>query len=142
MSNLLFRVSVLAGLTGILLGIAMGIRQDFSLMPVHAHLNLAGFVTLFLAALYYRAVPEAAASVTSRLHSIVAIVGAILFPAGIACVTLGDHERFFPVAVFGAITVLAGMLLFAVVVFRTTAPQALSRHVSIRPGITSRIGSS
>jgi hypothetical protein len=56
----LFRLSVTIGLTGMALGIFMGIRQDFVLAPAHAHLNLVGFVTLFLSALYYRVFPQAA----------------------------------------------------------------------------------
>jgi hypothetical protein len=47
----LFRVSVSLALVGIVLGIVMGIQQDFTLMPAHAHLNLLGFVTMFLSAL-------------------------------------------------------------------------------------------
>ena len=65
----LFRISVSLGLIGIILGIVMGIRQDFVLMPAHAHLNLLGFVTMFLSALYYRAVPEAAASGLARYQA-------------------------------------------------------------------------
>jgi hypothetical protein len=61
MTRSLFRTSVCLGLSGMIVGIVMGIRQDFTLVPVHAHLNLLGFVTMFLSALYYRVVPEAAA---------------------------------------------------------------------------------
>ncbi len=115
----LFRISVSLGLIGIVLGIVMGIRQDFVLMPVHAHLNLLGFVTMFLSALYYRVVPEAAASGLARYQAIVSVAGAVVFPIGIACVLLGGHDRFESVVVAGALTVLLGMALFAVIVFRT-----------------------
>jgi hypothetical protein len=84
MVNVLFRVSVTLGLIGMALGIAMGIRQEFSLAPAHAHLNLLGFVALFLAALYYRVVPQAAATMLAKVHAVTAIVGAIVFPIGIA----------------------------------------------------------
>src|SRR5262250_2759004 len=90
MVSWLFRVSVLLGLFGMALGIVMGIRQDFALAPAHAHLNLLGFVALFLAGLYYRVVPEAAASILAKVHAVAAIVGALLFPVGIASVLLGD----------------------------------------------------
>ena len=116
----LFRISVSLGLIGIVLGIVMGIRQDFALMPAHAHLNLLGFVTLFLSALYYRVVPEAAAGTLARYQAIVSVAGAVVFPIGIACVLLGGHDRFEPVVVAGALTVLLGMVLFAVIVFRTS----------------------
>ena len=123
MTKSLFRISVSLGLIGILLGIVMGIRQDFVLMPAHAHLNLLGFVTMFLSALYYRVVPEAAASGLARYQAIVSVAGAVVFPIGIACVLLGGHERFEPVVIAGALTVLLGMALFAVIVFRTCGQQ-------------------
>jgi uncharacterized membrane protein len=119
----LFRISISLGLIGIILGIVMGIRQDFVLMPAHAHLNLLGFVTMFLSALYYRVVPEAAASGLARYQAIVSVAGAVVFPIGIACVLLGGHDRFEPVVIAGALTVLLGMALFAVIVFRTCGQQ-------------------
>jgi len=120
MVSWLFRVSVLLGLFGMALGIVMGIRQDFALAPAHAHLNLLGFVALFLAGLYYRVVPEAAASILAKVHAVAAIVGALLFPVGIASVLLGDHARFMPIVLTGAVIVFIGMLLFVIIVFRTS----------------------
>jgi hypothetical protein len=119
MINSLFRVSVSIGLLGMAFGIFMGIKQDFALAPAHAHLNLLGFVTMFLSALYYRAFPTAAASRLARYQAVVSVVGAILFPAGIASVLLGGHDRFEPLVVGGALTVFVGMLLFAMIVYRT-----------------------
>jgi drug/metabolite transporter (DMT)-like permease len=120
----LFRVSISLGLAGMAFGIVMGIRHDFSLAPAHAHLNLLGFVAMFLSALYYRAVPEAAASRLAAVQAVVSVVGAIVFPVGIACVVLGGHERFEPVVVAGALTVFLGMVLFAVIVYRTSGSGA------------------
>jgi hypothetical protein len=94
------------------------IKSLFRIMPAHAHLNLLGFVTMFMSALYYRAVPEAAQSRLARYQAIASVVGALLFPIGIACVLLGGHDRFEPVVVAGALTVLLGMALFAVIVFQ------------------------
>jgi hypothetical protein len=115
----LFRLSVTIGLTGMALGIFMGIRQDFALAPAHAHLNLVGFVTLFLSALYYRAFPHAAASRLAPWQAIISALGAILFPVGIAGVLIDGHDRFEPVVVAGALTVFLGMVLFAIIVYRT-----------------------
>jgi hypothetical protein len=122
----LFRISVSLGLLGMALGIVMGIRQDFMLAPAHAHLNLLGFVTLFLSALYYRVVPEAAGNGLARYQAAISVAGAVMFPIGIACVLLGGHDRFEPVVVAGALTVLLGMALFVVIVYRTAGvPSAL-----------------
>ena len=99
----LFRISVSLGLIGMALGIFMGIKKDFVLVPAHAHLNLLGFVTMFLSALYYRVHPQAAASRLARYQAIISVAGVILFPIGIACVILGGHERFEPLVVSGAL---------------------------------------
>jgi hypothetical protein len=120
MVNVLFRVSVTLGLIGMALGIAMGIRLEFSLAPAHAHLNLLGFVALFLAALYYRVAPEAAATMLAKVHAVTAIVGAIVFPIGIAGVLTYGHERFEPVVIVGALIVFSSMAQFAFIVFRTS----------------------
>jgi hypothetical protein len=117
-SNLL-RVSVVLIVIGMVLGIAMGIAQDFRLAPAHAHLNLVGYVALFLAGLYYQAVPKAAASALATAW--IAVVGAVVFPLGIAAVLLGGPS-YEVCAVIGALIALAGMVLFAIVVFRNGAP--------------------
>ena len=69
MVNSLLRVSVVLGLAGMAMGIVMGIKQDFLLVPAHTHLNLLGFVTLFLSGLYYRVVPEAGASTIAKVQN-------------------------------------------------------------------------
>lgn len=121
MVNSLLRVSVVLGLAGIAMGIVMGIKQDFSLVPAHTHLNLLGFVTLFLSGLYYRVVPEAGASTIAKVQAAIAVVGAIVFPIGIASVILGGHDKFEPFVVAGALIVFVGMALFAFIVFRTSS---------------------
>lgn len=80
----MMRVSVVVLLLGMLAGIAIGIRQDFTLMSAHAHLDLVGGVLLFLFGLYYRLVPAAGTTWLAKLQGSLHIVGAIVFPAGIA----------------------------------------------------------
>ena len=121
MIRTLIGIRVSLGLIGIGLGILMGIRHDFMLVQAHAHLNLLGFVTMFLSALYYRAVPQAAGSKLARLQAIVSVVGAAAFPAGIACVVLGGRDHAGAIVVAGAVTVLLSMALFAAIVLRTRA---------------------
>jgi hypothetical protein len=120
-SNLL-RVSVVIILFGMIMGMAMGMAQDFRLMPAHAHLNLIGFVSLFLAGLYYQAVPQAAASKLATWQAWIAVIGAIVFPIGICIVLLnGPHYEIYPIV--GSLVAFTGMLLFAIIVFRHGAPQ-------------------
>jgi hypothetical protein len=43
------RIAALYLIVGVTMGIVMGIRQQFSLAPVHAHVNLLGWATLVFA---------------------------------------------------------------------------------------------
>ena len=69
-----------------LAGSAMGIQQNFTLGPAHAHLNLVGGVLLFLFGLYYRLVPAARTTTLAKVQGWLHMIAAILFPAGVALV--------------------------------------------------------
>jgi hypothetical protein len=120
-STLLLRTSVVLLLVGLVLGIVMGIRQDFALAPAHAHLNLVGFVVMFAVGLYYRVVPAAGEGLLAKIQATLHIVGAIMFPLGIAAVLTWGPDRFEFLAIGGALIVFAAVALFAWIVFRTTA---------------------
>ena len=117
--SLMMRVSVVVLLAGMLAGIAMGIRQDFTLQPAHAHLNLVGGVLLFLFGMYYRLFPAAAADKLAKLQGWLHIVGGILFPAGVAVVVL-KGPAFIALPIMGSLVVVVATALFALIVFRTS----------------------
>lgn len=62
------KLAVLYLILGISLGIAMGASQNFTLRPVHAHINLLGWTTMALAGLIYSVFPQAGESRLARLH--------------------------------------------------------------------------
>jgi hypothetical protein len=115
-SNLL-RVSVVFIIIGMLLGIGMGMAQNFQLAPAHAHFNLLGFVSLFLAGLYYHLAPNAAGTRLAGIQAWIAVVGAVVFPIGIGIVVLAGPQ-YEVIPILGSFVVLAGMILFAMIVFR------------------------
>ena len=117
--SLMMCVSVVVLLVGMLGGIVMGIEQDFALAPAHTHLNLIGGVMLFLFGLYYRLVPAAGTSRLAKVQGWLHIVGAILFPAGVAIVIL-KGASFISAPIIGSLIVTAAMALFAVIVFQTS----------------------
>jgi len=112
-------VSVVILLVGMVAGIVMGIREDFALAPAHAHLNLVGGVLLFLFGLYYRLVPAAGTSTLAKAQGWLHIIGAILFPVGVAIVVL-KGTSFIAAPIVGSLIVVAAMALFTVIVFRTS----------------------
>ena len=116
--SLMMCVATLLLLVGMLAGIAMGIQQDFTLAPAHAHLNLVGGLLLFVFGLYYRLMPAAGSTTLAKLQGSLHIVGAIVFPAGIALVLL-KGTTFIAAPIVGSLIVVAATALFAVIVFRS-----------------------
>jgi hypothetical protein len=103
--SLMMCLSVVVLLVGMLAGMVMGIQQNFTLAPAHAHLNLIGGVLLFLFGLYYRLVPAAGTTTLAKVQGWLHMIGAILFPAGVAIVLLkGSSFEAAPIA--GAVIVV------------------------------------
>jgi hypothetical protein len=124
-STLLLRVSIILLLAGLCLGIGMAMKQDFRLVGTHAHLNLVGFVVMFLAGLYYRIVPGAEMLGLAKAHAVLHIIAAIILPIGIAALTLYG-PTYEIIAIIGSLIFLLAIILFAVVIYRTSGKIALS----------------
>jgi phosphotransferase system glucose/maltose/N-acetylglucosamine-specific IIC component len=105
---------VVLGIIGMILGIGMGIREDFTLVPVHSHLNLVGWVSLVLFGLCYRA-GIAKADRWARAHFWIAATAAILFPVGIYIAATWEQPG---LAIFGSLLALLSMILFLINVIR------------------------
>ena len=103
---LLATVLLICGAT---LGIVMGAREDFQLVPVHAHLNLAGWASLALFGLTYRAYPQLASTHLARYHFIVSATASVLLPIGIGFAVLRNSPG---LAIFSSILWLLGVLMF------------------------------
>lgn len=111
-------VGVLSVLVGMVWGIQMSATQDHGLSPAHGHLNLIGWVSMTLFALYYHVVPGAAQSRLAMIHFAVSVVGLIVLVPGIAIVLSGGTES---LAKIGSMITVAAMLLFLAVVLRNRA---------------------
>lgn len=96
---------------GALLGIVMGAREDFQLVPVHAHLNLAGWASLALFGLTYRAYPVLAARKVAAFHFVISSTGSVLLPIGIGLAVLKAQPT---LAIVASIVWFVGVLLFLV----------------------------
>lgn len=116
-SSLSFKTAAIFAIAGTTVGIIMAASHDHSVMPAHAHLNLLGWVSLFLIGVYYRLNPELDASRAALLQVGVWIFGTIVLTIGVAVLHLG-YAAGEPVAVIGSLTILTDMLVFAVLLFR------------------------
>ncbi len=112
-----FVAGIAFALIGMSLGTYMGMAQNFAYAPVHAHINLVGFVTLFLFGLYYRAEPGNAAGRLPQSQFLCAVAGAILLPIGILGAITG-RETMDLAVIPGTLLTLASMALFLAIVLR------------------------
>ncbi|MDC7676182.1 hypothetical protein [Asticcacaulis machinosus] len=110
------RSAIVFGLIGMSLGIFMAASHDHTLSPVHAHINLIGWVGLFLAGMFYKTHPSAVGKLAT-VHFFVAIIGLIIIAPGIAGAILALPWGA-PVAGIGSIITLIAFILFAIGVFR------------------------
>ena len=120
MTHWFLRLATLYGVVGIGLGLYMSATNDFAWHPVHAHLNLLGWVTLALFGLFYRSHPHAAAGKLATAHfwlfvpaHFVQMATPWLFFAGKTSVE--------PLLAASSFVVGAGFLCFTGVVWRTSA---------------------
>jgi hypothetical protein len=113
-----FLLASVTALVGMSLGIYMGLAHDHSLMPVHAHLNLLGWVTMFLMGLYYKT-HERALGRLATLQVTASVAGYVSMMAGLATLISTGRESAMPLVIVGSLLVWLGMLAFIVIVWRT-----------------------
>lgn len=133
-SDFCFVVAALAALGGMGLGIVMGISQDFTLAPAHAHLNLLGWVTMAIYGLYHRG-----AGRTGGFAGWTQVgsggLGAGLMAGGLADYLSSGSHRAMPMVVAGSLLALTGMVLFlGLVLADTLRRRAASFEMTARSG--------
>jgi len=111
-SVLSFRAGVAFAVAGMIWVLVMAISEDPSSMSAHAHLNLLGWVSLFLFGIYYRLHPEFEDTKSASVQLWVWIAGTIVFAIGVALVHTG-HAVGDPIAAVGSVIVLLDMLFLA-----------------------------
>ena len=106
-------IAVLYLLVGILFGAYMGASQDFLMRPVHAHINLLGFVLMTLFGLGYRLIPAMNDGWMARAHFWLHQIGTLFLMLGLALmlngilpeVPTGPVLMIFEVMIFGGVVI-------------------------------------
>jgi hypothetical protein len=130
-SSLSFQAAVLFVVAGMIWGIVMAISDDHSAMPAHAHLNLLGWVSLFLFGIFYHLHPAIDASRTASMQVWIWIASTVILTIGVGLAHTG-HAVGDPVAAIGSILILGDMLLFGWLVIRREAIELDTRR-SVMP---------
>ncbi len=125
-SSLSFQAAILFVLAGMVWGLQMAISNDHAAFPGHAHLNLLGWVSLFLFGIYYHLHPSLDRGRAALVQVVGWIVGTVILAIGVGLVHTG-HEGGDPIAAVGSFIVLAAMLMFGWLVFRCERRPASER---------------
>lgn len=111
------KAAVVYFIMGVGLGIYMGASGDHVLIPVHAHFNLLGWVSLALIGLIYRQFPKAGshrlATVQFWLHNVGLLVAMVLLIG-----LLRGNTALDPLIGVASVVIGASVILFAINVFQ------------------------
>jgi cbb3-type cytochrome oxidase subunit 1 len=94
----------------------MGASQNFTLRPVHAHVNLLGWTTMALAGLIYSVFPKAGESRLARLHFWLLNLALPVMMGALTMLLLG-HTAIAPVLAISEIIGALAILAFAANLF-------------------------
>lgn len=100
---------------GICLGIYMGASGDHSISPLHAHINLLGFVLMMVFGLFYHLFPAAGTSRLAQVHFWLHLVGGVVLLVMLGLLLTGriSEAGMVPVAPLAELAILLGVLIFA-----------------------------
>ncbi|HSC18868.1 MAG TPA: hypothetical protein VLC74_08140 [Rhizomicrobium sp.] len=107
-------------LTGMMLGEYMGAHEDFALSPLHAHINLLGWVTLALYGTFYTLTKDTYSPRLAWTNYILSSAGVLaMIPMLALLLTAPDGaKKYGPLAGAAGGIALLGLLVFLVSAFR------------------------
>ena len=106
------------------------VHEDFALQPAHAHLNLLGWVSLFLFGIFYHLHPALDRSRTAMVQVWIWIAATVILTIGVGLVHTG-HEIGDPIAAVSSLVILADTLLFGWLVYRREAAEQAAGRTAI-----------
>jgi cbb3-type cytochrome oxidase subunit 1 len=109
-----FFISAIAYLIlGIVLGGVMAGSKDFTMAPVHGHLNLIGWLSFAIFGIYYHLDPRSIDSPLAKIHFALATLGLWMIVPGIALFELGITDI---LAAIGGLVTFASIVFFGFIV--------------------------
>ena len=118
-------------LAGMIWGLQMAISDDHSAFPAHAHLNLLGFVALFLFGIFYRLNPAVESNRLAIPQVLIWIVSTVVMAVGVGLVHTG-HPAGDPIAAVGSFAIFADAILFTWLVFQVRPMVDQASRVAVR----------
>lgn len=115
-----FLVAALLLLGGMSLGEYMGAHEDFALAPLHAHINLLGWVTLALYGTFYALTKDTYSPRIAWINFAFSVAGILaMIPVLYLVLSTPDGAaNYGPIAGAAGGVAMLGLLVFLVAVFR------------------------
>ncbi len=117
MSKWLIRLAAIYFMIGVGMGIYMASTHHFEAMPVHAHINLLGWVSLGLIGALYQLKPQAAQTRLAKAHFVLHNLGLPIMAGALFLLLSGNHSAE-PAVGIGATLVALGVLCVGINLFR------------------------
>jgi hypothetical protein len=112
-----FAIAPIYLLIGMGMGIFMGAAEDFSLMPVHAHVNLIGWVTMALYGTFYALAPNAPRRLAWTVFGLNNFGAIVMFPSLAMVVKFGEASAFLLPLIVSEFAVAAAAACFVLSVW-------------------------
>jgi hypothetical protein len=123
LSNWYFRIAMCWILVGVTFGLVMAGSHDFAMTPVHAHINLLGWVTMSIFAFFYRLWPAAQATRLARIQFWTFVVAHLVQMVALFAFVRGS-AGIEPVLAIASIVVGIAFIMFVVNAWKFTASPA------------------
>ncbi len=109
----LVKIAAIYMLIGVVMGVAMGISGNFSLLSAHSHILLSGWATMSIAGIVYILIPGCNHNRLAMLHFWGHNVGLPVMTASLVLYTYGykDAEKLIGV---GSVLILISLLIFTI----------------------------
>jgi hypothetical protein len=130
MSGRLLRIAVVYWIVAVCWGIYMGATEDFTDVPVHAHLNLLGWVSLGLCGIVYALAPHLAETMLAKVHFWLHNLGLPVLMLGVWLLRHGQEGIGGPIAGIFSIVMGLGILCFGINLWRGGFPKPIRSGVA------------
>jgi hypothetical protein len=121
-AELFFKTAIVFLIVGIGMGLQMSISGTHNVIGAHAHTNLLGWVTMALFGGYYAVNPAKAELKLAKIHFWTYAGGVAVLVPSLYALYLG-YLAIEPLVALASLVTFAGVLVFAVVVFRVPGTQ-------------------
>lgn len=117
MSGRFIKAAVVYFLIGTIIGLVMGISEQFQYTSVHAHINLVGWASLAIIGVIYKVYPDAGQSKLATIQYWLHMIGLPLLVISMVIFTTEHVKVGIPFAALGGLMIIVSAVLLTINVF-------------------------